>query len=135
MQFSKQFYIALLIAAALPGALIAGRAPDVLASSEHRQTFDNVTARINCVCGCHKVVANCPHIPSSCAGTQIRRFIETRILEGMNEQAILDGMVRGFGERVRREPQLIALSISRPDLIEQFINGFGPTILHEEPDA
>lgn len=66
----------------------------------------------------------------------MRRFVETRLLEGMSEDQIMHGLINGFGQRVMEDQQLVTLGrIGRTDLITGFVNGFGPAILVEEPGS
>jgi hypothetical protein len=117
-----------------PVAVRANPVPDRLSDPALVKAFYAVTARLNCQCSCHGLLGDCPHIDEDCFGVQTRRFVETRILEGMDEDAIVDGLVSGFGERVREDRQLRFLAArGRGDLVEGYIRGFGSSILHVTP--
>lgn len=114
--------------------LAANSAPERLRDPVRVATFYAVTARINCQCSCHDLLGECPHIDEDCFGVQTRRFVETRILEGMDEEAILAGFVSGFGERVREDRQLRFLAArGREDLVNAYVRGFGSAIVHTPP--
>ncbi|MCE9598741.1 MAG: hypothetical protein K8S54_12300 [Spirochaetia bacterium] len=115
-------------------SLAAERSPGRLSSAAQRHTFTAVSGRLNCFCGCHGLVRDCQHIDDGCFAVQAALFLETRIVEGMTEDQILQGFVHGFGERVHSDPQLFRLEqIGRRDLIDGFVNGFGSRILYTEP--
>ncbi len=112
----------------------AERAPERLVQPEHLRTYYEVGARLNCFCGCHGAVGDCLHVDSGCFAVQARRFIETRVLEGMQADQIVAGFVSGFGERVQSDPQLAELqNTGHAGLAQGFVRGFGRTILNREP--
>ena len=114
--------------------LAANSAPERLRDPARVATFYAVTARINCQCSCHDLLGECPHIDEDCFGVQTRRFVETRILEGMDEESILAGFVSGFGDEVRADRQLRFLAArGREDLVNGYVRGFGAAILHTPP--
>lgn len=126
------FFLACL--AFLPETAFANPAPDRLSNPAHVATFYAVTRRLNCQCSCHGLLGECPHIDENCFGVQTRRFVETRVLEGMSENEIVDGFVSGFGEGVRKDRQLEFLAArGREDLVEGYVRGFGRSILHISP--
>ncbi len=120
------------VVASLP--VHAERAPERLTQPGHLRIYFETGARLNCFCGCHGTVGDCLHVDSGCFAVQARRFIETRVLEGMQSDEIVAGFVSGFGERVRADPQLAELQTTgHAGLVQGFVRGFGTTILNREP--
>ena len=114
--------------------VFADRAPEHLKDPAKKAAFYRITAHLNCYCGCHGTAGNCGHIDENCFGVQIRRFVENRLAEGMEEEKVKDGLVRGFGASIRTDSQILRLEKSgREDLVRGFESGFGPEILYEEP--
>lgn len=122
--------------AAPASVLFAERAPERLSNPKHRATYYAASARLNCFCGCHATVGECLHVDEGCFAVQARRFIESRVLEGMNADQIVDGFVHGFGQSVADDPQMQQLRESgHANLADGFVNGFGPRILMEQPSS
>ncbi|MCB1169112.1 MAG: hypothetical protein KDK25_02200 [Leptospiraceae bacterium] len=115
-------------------SIFADNAPEKLSSPADIRTFQEVTRRLNCFCGCHGLVSECLHVDEHCFAVQTRRFIENRILDGRNADEIVDGFVSGFGEEAWRDPLLQEWARKgRQDLISGVVDGFGPSILHHNP--
>lgn len=86
--------------------------------------FDDVSDSLVCLCGCHFVLSSCPHTECPFA-IPVRRFIESRIREGMTASEITEKMEYGFGPAFRNDPQIIDLGRrGRNDLVKGFIDGF-----------
>ncbi len=120
----------------IPATIAARRAPDRLTDPEQIQSFYRLTSQIKCYCGCAGLSGDCGHVEESCFGVQMRRFIEHRISEGMNDETILKGIVEGFGPSILKDHQVAELErLGRKDLAQGFRNGFGKQILYREPSS
>lgn len=119
-----------------PGIANARRAPGRLHQVSQIASFYRLTGQIRCHCGCNGLAGDCGHVEESCFGVQMRRFVESRLLEGMSEEQIREGVVHGFGPRILTDPQVRELErLGRTDLVSGFQNGFGQRILYREPSS
>lgn len=134
--YMRIFLLTLILLSYAAGPLYSERAPERLKNPKLVQSYHKITSKLNCYCGCHSIVSACGHVDEGCFAVQMRRFVETRLLEGMSEDEIMDGLVNGFGERVMQDPQLKRLNqTGRSDLTKGFTEGFGPAIIVEQPGS
>ena len=91
----------------------------------HVTEFYKVSNLIICQCDCHYLLSQCPHVDCGFA-IPVRRFIESLIREGVEAEAIANGLVHGFGDNMRNDPRILAfVRDGRQDLASGVVNGFG----------
>ncbi|MCC6276044.1 MAG: cytochrome C biogenesis protein [Leptospiraceae bacterium] len=105
-----------------------------LTNPEHIKIFNEVTAKIRCICLPSLPIKSCSF--NNCrVSAYLKNFFENRIRNNESAESIVKKTVNGFGEEILTDPVIVMfLNEGNRDIVDGLVNGFGERIL-ATPDS
>jgi cytochrome c-type biogenesis protein CcmH/NrfF len=120
----RQWTLFIFIAiASLNSQIFSQSAHSNLKNTELLKKFRFISEEIMCVCGCNEPLEYCNHV--HCIAWGIRDVIDKLLASGRQEDFIINGFIKGYGDMVDTDEAFEIIRTKYPDYLEKLRKGFG----------